>query len=152
MLSAIVGSPICSRQCATGVCDIWMRNPVTNSEPPIPAKRKGIALTNPRQDLLIDSATGPWCIRTYLTVDAALGARRGEVLALRWRDIECGRVPIERSLSQTKKEGLIFKSTQEENVLVIGLASSALGALEEHRKRQDEFRAQFGPDYRTIWI
>jgi integrase len=124
-------------------------NPVTNSEPPIPAKRKRIALTTAQQDLLINSATGPWCIQTYLTVDAALGARRGEVLALRWQDIENGRVTIARSLSQTKRDGLIFKTTKEENVLVIGLPPSALAALEAHRKLQDEFRAQFGPDYRN---
>ena len=75
-------------------------------------------------------------------------ARRGEVLALRWQDIENGRVTIARSLSQTKA-GLTFKSTKEENILVIGLPPSALAVLEEHRKRQDKFRAQFGPDYRN---
>lgn len=80
------------------------RTLVTNSEPPIPAKRKGIALTTVQQDLVIASATGPWCIMTYVTVDAALGARRGEVLALRWRDLENGRVTIARSLSQNKKK------------------------------------------------
>jgi integrase len=122
-------------------------NPVTNSEPPIPAKRKGTALTTVQQDLLIASATGPWCMMTYLTVDAALGARRGEVLALRWPDLENGRITIARSLSQTKK-GLIFKNTKEENILVIGLPPSALAALEAHRKQQDQFRAQFGPTYR----
>jgi integrase len=123
-------------------------NPVTSSEPPIPAKRKGTALTTTQQDLLIASATGPWCMMTYLNVDAALGARRGEVLALRWQDIENGRVTIARSLSQTK-EGLVFKNTKEENILVIGLPASALAALEAHRERQERFRAEFGPDYRT---
>jgi integrase len=123
-------------------------NPVTNSEPPIPAKRKGISLTTAQLDLLIGGATGPWCMTTYLIVDAALGARRGEVLALRWPDIdESGRVTIARSLCQTR-DGLIFKSTKEENILVIGLPPSARVALEAHRKRQDEFRAKFGPDYR----
>lgn len=124
-------------------------NPVTHSEPPIPAKRKRIALTTAQQDLLIDGATGPWCIRTYLAVDAALGARRGEVLALRWQDIEHGRVTIARSLSQTRRDGLVFKSTKEENILEIGVGESALATLEPHRRRQDEFRAQFGPDYRN---
>jgi integrase len=124
-------------------------NPVTNSEPPIPTRRKGTALTTAQQDFLIDGATGPWCLGTYLTVDAALGARRGEVLALRWQDVENGRVTIARSLSQTKREGLTFKCTKEENILVIGLPPSALAALEAHRKRQDAFRAQFGPDYRS---
>ena len=123
-------------------------NPVSNSEPPIPKKRKGAALTTAQQDLLIDSATGPWCITTYLKTKAALGARRGEVLALRWQDIENGRVTIARSLSQTRA-GLTFKSTKEENILVIGLPPSALAALEAHRKIQDKFRAEFGPDYRN---
>jgi integrase len=123
-------------------------NPVTNSEPPIPPRRRRVALTTAQQDLLIDSATGPWCIQTYLKVEAALGARRGEVLALRWPDIEEGRVTIARSLSQTR-DGLVFKSTKEENILVIGLPPSARAALELHRKKQDEFRAQFGADYRN---
>lgn len=123
-------------------------NPVTNSEPPIPAKRRGTALTTRQQDLLIASATGPWCMMTFLSVEAALGARRGEVLALRWPDIESGRVTIARSLSQTR-EGLTFKNTNEENILVIGLPASALAVLEAHRKRQDWFRAEFGPDYRN---
>jgi integrase len=123
-------------------------NPVTNSEPPIPARRKGTALTTAQQDLLIASATGPWCMMTFLSVEAALGARRGEVLALRWPDIESGRVTIARSLSQTRK-GLTFKNTKEENILVIGLPASALAALAVHRKRQDRFRAEFGPDYRN---
>lgn len=122
-------------------------NPVTNSEPPIPAKRKGTALTTTQQDLLIASATGPWCMMTYLRVDAAIGARRGEVLALRWQDLDNGRVTIARSLSQTKK-GLTFKNTKEENILVIGLPPSAVAALEAHRKQQDQFRRSFGPAYR----
>jgi integrase len=122
-------------------------NPVVNSEPPIPAKRRGTALTTIHQDLLIASATGPWCMVAILTVDAALGARRGEVLALRWSDLENGRVTIARSLSQTRK-GLTFKNTKEENILVIGLPPSALAALEAHRKLQNRFRASFGPAYR----
>jgi len=40
--------------------------------------------------LLIQSATGPWCLPTLLEVAAATGARRGEVLALRWSDIQDG--------------------------------------------------------------
>lgn len=123
-------------------------NPVTNSEPPVPAKRKGTAITTAQQDLLIESASGPWCMSAYLKVDAALGARRGEVLALRWSDIMNGRVTIARSLSQTK-EGLTFKSTKTEDVRVVGLPPSALLELELHHERQDEFRRQYGPDYRA---
>ena len=62
-------------------------NPVKLSEPPVPQKRKGLALTPGQQTLLIDAASGCWCIRPFLELDAATGARRGEVLALRWSDV-----------------------------------------------------------------
>jgi len=123
-------------------------NPCTYSEPPKVAKRKGIALTTAQQDLLIQAASGPWCMATFLELDAALGARRGEVLALRWSDIENGRVVIGRSLCQTKG-GLEFKTTKTEEIRVLGLPASALAALEEHRNRQDAFRREFGSDYRS---
>src|SRR5580704_124612 len=73
---------------------LLVMNPVTNSEPPVPTKRRGTSLTTAQQDLLVAGATGPWCMATYLAVDAAIGARRGEVLALRWQDIDNGRVTI----------------------------------------------------------
>ena len=41
------------------------------------------------------------CLRTYLEVVAATGCRRGEVLALRWADLQDGRILVARSLSQT---------------------------------------------------
>src|SRR5262249_27964254 len=78
------------------------RNPVEDSEPPTPKKRRGMALTPEQQDLLVRSATGPWCLPMFLEMAAATGARRGEVLALRWSDIEDGRAIIARSLTQTK--------------------------------------------------
>src|SRR5215470_6915323 len=79
------------------------RNPVIDSEPPTPKKRRGIALTPEQQDLLVRSATGPWCLPMFLHMAAATGARRGELLALRWSDIEDGRATIARSLTQIKQ-------------------------------------------------
>jgi integrase len=123
-------------------------NPVKFSQPPVPKKHKAIPLTVAQQDMLIQAATGPWCITPFLTVSAALGARRGEVLALRWRDIVDGRATIARSLTQIK-DVVSFKDTKTEDIRVIGLGAEALAALETHRKQQSEFRVKFGPKYRT---
>jgi integrase len=123
-------------------------NPVTNSEPPIPRKQPKTALTVAEQDTLIGAATGPWCMATFIEVRAALGARRGEVLALRWSDIVGGRAMIARSLSQTRA-GLEFKGTKSERPRTVSMTGEALAALEAHRKRQEEFRTQFGIDYHT---
>lgn len=97
--------------------------------------------------MLLEAASGPWCIRPYLEVGAATGCRRGELLALRWPDIVGGYVTIERSLTQTRS-GLQFKETKTEKPRRIVLPASAVAALEAHRKKQDEFRTKFGPDYR----
>jgi integrase len=123
-------------------------NPVKNSEAPIPKKRATVALTVAEQDTLIGAASGPWCMATFIEVTAALGARRGEVLALRWSDIVGGRAIIARSLSQTKA-GLEFKGTKSERPRTVSMTAEALAALEAHRARQDAFRRQYGSDYRT---
>lgn len=114
----------------------------------MPKKHKGTALTPTQQDLLIRSATSPWCLPAFLELSAATGARRGEVLALRWSDIENGRANIRRSLTQTK-QGLAFKTTKTDDPRIVKVPKSALDALDAHRKYQQEFRLQFGQDYHT---
>jgi len=123
-------------------------NPVTASEPPVPKKRLGIALTPAQHELVMESATSPWCLPIFLEVASATACRRGELLALRWTDIRDGRAMIARSLCQTD-DGLQFKDTKTDNPHSVAIPEDALAALEAHRLRQDEFRQQFGPDYRS---
>jgi integrase len=114
----------------------------------VPKKRKGIGLTVAQTDMLIEASTGPWCIALFLEMAVGLGARRGEVLALRWADVVDGRALIARSLTQTK-DILEFKGTKTDEPRVAKIPEETLPKLEVHRKRQDEFRLQFGPDYRN---
>jgi integrase len=123
-------------------------NPVKNSEPPTLKKPIKMALLPSEQSVLIESATGPWCLSVFLDMSAATGARRGEVLALRWSDLQDGYATIERSLTQTN-QGLQFKGTKTERPRRIELPPSTLARLEDHRRRQDQFRQQFGSDYRA---
>jgi hypothetical protein len=79
----------------------------------------------------------------------SIGTEPGELLALRWLDIQDGRAVIGRSLTQTKYL-LEFKSTMtEDSARRVTLPSSTVTALEVHRRQQEEFRQQFGPDYRA---
>lgn len=121
-------------------------NPVTHSDLPKVRKRIGMALLPSEQDRLTQCAIGPWCLGAFLDLAAATGARRGEVLALRWSDIKGMIVLIDRSLCQTKA-GLVFKSTKTDEPRKVELPPSAVACLEAHRLRQNEFRRQFGPDY-----
>jgi len=124
-------------------------NPVSNSEPPIPKKHEGVALLPSEQELLIQSATSPWCLATLLELNAATGARRGELLALRWSDIDAGDIVIARSLTQTRLGGLEFKGTKTGAPRRVNLPESVLVPLEVHRKTQNKFHQQFGSDYRA---
>jgi integrase len=122
-------------------------NPVTHSDLPKVKKRVGMALLPSEQDVLIGCVNGAWCLPPFLEMSAATGARRGEVLALRWSDVRGMAVFIDRSLCQTR-DGLVFKGTKTEEPRKVALPPSMLACLEEHRLRQEEFRRQFGPDYR----
>ena len=123
-------------------------NPVTHSDLPRVKKRIGMALLPVEQDRLIQCAQGPWCLPTFLETCASLGARRGEVLALRWSDIKGMDIFVDRSLCQTKA-GVLFKGTKTDEPRKVGMPPSLVPCLEAHRLRQDEFRRQFGPAYRS---
>ena len=123
-------------------------NPVPLSEPPVPRKKDGMALTPVQQRLVVDASTGCWCLPVFLELSAATGARRGEILALRWADLQGRELFIARSLSQTK-QGLAFKGTKTGKVRPVALPESTIAILDAHREAQAKFRAQFGPDYRS---
>jgi len=123
-------------------------NPVTNSEPPKVRKRIGMALVTSEQERMVEGAVGPWCLGAFLEVCRGSGARRGEVLALRWSDIKDGSANIDRSLCQTRA-GLVFKGTKTERPRDVKLPEATMPILERHRERQNGYRAQFGPRYRA---
>src|ERR1039458_4542814 len=97
---------------------------------------------------MVECAVGPWCLPPFLEMSRATGARRGDVLALRWCDVRHDVSFIDRALCQTR-DGLIFKSTKTEEPRRVELPATVLPLLARHRERQDEFRRQFGPDYRS---
>src|SRR6185437_7601587 len=76
----------------------------------------------------------------------ATGARRSELLALRWCDVDLkrGTLNIVHSLEQTKA-GLRLKSPKTESgKRTIMLPPFAVTILGEHRKSQLELRMQLG--------
>jgi integrase len=125
------------------------KNPATNSEPPRAKKHIVGSLIPAEQTLVLKGASGPWCMEMLLKMAEDTGARRGEILALRWSDIRDGIATIERALIQTKARGLEFKSTKTERPRRVDLPASTVACLEDHRKRQDIYRQQYGADYRA---
>jgi integrase len=76
----------------------------------------------------------------------ATGMRRGELLALRWKNVnfDASEVRVEHSLEQTKA-GLRFKAPKTKHGRrTISLPASAADMLREHRKKQLELRFALG--------
>jgi integrase len=76
----------------------------------------------------------------------ASGARRGEILALTWGNVDLAKATmrIERSLEQTKA-GLCFKAPKtKRGKRTVALPPIAVEALQTHRRRQLEIRLAFG--------
>jgi integrase len=74
------------------------------------------------------------------------GMRRGELCALRWRnvDLESATVDVERSLEETN-DGLRFKPPKSRHGRRrISLPASAIETLRTHRVRQGELRLALG--------
>jgi integrase len=76
----------------------------------------------------------------------ATGMRRGELLALQWRDVDLdrGALRVERSLEQTRA-GLPLKGPKSKHgKRAVSLPESAVDLLSQHRKAQLELRLQLG--------
>jgi integrase len=93
-------------------------------------------------------------IYPLVVVAAATGARRGELCALCWDDIDFdeGTMVISKSLEQTKKGGLRVKSTKSGESRRLGLDDFALEVLSQHREKQLRDRACFGNDYQDLGL
>ena len=110
---------------------------------------------------LLDEAQKPSSRSTsrgYLSAYAALypavafaaytGARRGEVLALRWSelDLDAGTVTISRSLAQTR-DGLFFKEPKSGRSRTISISSTLVATLRSHRAAQSAEKVALGAAY-----
>lgn len=97
---------------------------------------------------LREACRGDW---TFTLVDLALatGARRGELLALTWDDVDwIGRsITISKSLEQTKA-GLRIKRPKNEKRRTCSLPQTAIVALEFQKGQQQEMQRSFAGTYR----
>ena len=122
------------------------RNPASNANPPkLPDTDEVVVLTAEETHLILRRLRGR-SIYPLIVVLMATGMRRGELLALRWRDVnfDACTVRIERSIEQTKN-GLRIKGPKTKyGKRTIDVPPSIMAELKTHWTAQQEQRLKLG--------
>lgn len=120
-------------------------NPVAVVEPPRIQHVEIEILTEDQVRVVLTALRGR-AIHLPAALGLATGVRRGELLALRWRDVnlEAGRLQVHQAIEQTKA-GLRFKSPKTRHGRrSISIPASIIAELRTHRARQVELRLALG--------
>jgi integrase len=125
------------------------RNPADAVEAPRPQRHEMRVLTPEGVQRLLAACRDP-DFHAIVFVAVATGLRLGELLALRWSDVDLkgGSVHVTRTLQYVLGQGLMFRepktSRSRRNV---SLSRDTVAVLSEHRRRQLERRLAVGPAY-----
>jgi integrase len=114
------------------------RNPADAVKPPkVERKQMKVLDTDATADLIEAARGGPLFVPVMLGVRC--GLRRGEVVALRWRnvDLERGQISVVASAEQTE-QGVREKEPKSGKGRTIVLSATEIEELRSHRRRQAE--------------
>jgi integrase len=124
-------------------------NPMDGITAPSPDKPEVEVLDKAETATLLKAAEGR-PIYTTILLAVTTGMRRGELLALRWSDIDFvkGHLDVNQTLVETKAKGLEFKAPKSKSgKRRISLPAITIEELKRHRNRQAEkfFKLGFRP-------
>jgi integrase len=126
------------------------RNAAARAKPPRPARRSTRqvgAWESGELATFLDAVRGVR-LEAAWRLAAMTGMRRGEILGLRWADIdfEAARLSVRQALVAVAYD-VIESTPKSHNARVIDLDRETVDLLREHQRRQDEERNEWGADY-----
>lgn len=124
-------------------------NPVVGTKRPRVMKPKHTTWTGAQLRAFLDDVDAEHRWTPLWALAAATGMRRGELLALRWVDVdlEAGVVHVERSVTQVKQER-VYVTPKNHERRDVALDSHTSGRLRAWRKVQMAERLAWGTAYR----
>lgn len=132
---------------------VVLNNPAEYTERPQVRYREVEPLTEEEVSKFLQAARGDRLYAAFL-LDLFTGLRRGELLALRWSDVDfkAGTITVRESLSRVEiepgKTELVFSEPKTESgKRTIPLLPEVVQELKRHKARQNEERLFFGREY-----
>jgi integrase len=127
--------------------EILTRNAMVKVKKPKVPKREPRIVDRHGFDRLLEKTEGTSKYAVIVTA-MATGARRGELCALEWTDLNwhTGILTVSKSLEQTK-QGLRIKSTKSGEIRRFPIPADVLEVLRDHEREQNRHRELYGPDY-----
>jgi integrase len=128
------------------------RNPCDAVSPPRVRPQEIPVVTEAELAQIIQISEGTR-LHIPILLAALCGLRRGEVLALKWEDVDLNRgvLQIRRSLEEVRVDGQLvvrFKEPKTGKARAVVLPPLVVEALRRHRKAQLEERLRAGPDWK----
>ena len=132
------------------------KNPAKPASPPSPDKPEIIAMTQNQLNKLLNKAKEDkynkgW-LYDFLYIAAHTGMRRGELLALRWQDIDFKEKSLQVKQSVSKLSGgrLLYKRPKtESSSRPVIIDDSIIKILRKRHKEQKENKLEMGDKYNT---
>lgn len=129
---------------------LLVRNPADAVDAPRPERHEMRVLSNEEVDRLLEAAdTTPYGTLIYVAV--MTGLRQGELLGLRWDDVDlnAGRLHVRQTCQWLPREGFVFRQPKTyRSSRPVDIGPEAAERLHQHRGRQLQGRLVAGPAYR----
>jgi len=126
-----------------------VRNPADAAEPPR-APRRELATVTPEQARRLMASADQTPLGAFVRLAFLTGMRRGELLGLRWADLDLdgATVHVQQTAQWITGQGIVFRHPKTRlSRRAIALSPDAVAVLRSHRRRQAEARFPAGPAY-----
>lgn len=103
---------------------------------------------------LLDKIKNPQ-FYTMVFIDIRTGLRRGELLALKWQDIDFKNctISVRQSIGYTKADGIYFKPPKtKKSRRTIDISKEVIEVLKRHKKEQDKMKMRYRDTYQDTGL